>query len=83
MHRRAGGETLRYLRAELITTKARLDGTTSAIPAIVANHTKSLTAENKRLRSAPEHYAELPMKLGDLARFVLERERAKDRKEEP
>jgi hypothetical protein len=44
--------TIRDLRAELATTKALLDGTTSAIPAIVASHTKLLRSENERLRDA-------------------------------
>jgi len=41
-------------RAELATTKARLDGTSSAIPAIVANHTKSIRAELTRFITAYE-----------------------------
>lgn len=40
------------LRAEVLMLKARLDGTTSAIPAIVANHTRSLTSENEQLQRA-------------------------------
>ncbi len=75
VHRYTAGPTLRQLRADLATTRARLEGTTSAIPAIVANHTKSLTEENKRLRSGLESIVALAAGesyvASDVARTVL------------
>jgi hypothetical protein len=51
-----------HLRAEVITTKARLDGTTSAIPTIVANHAQSHRADLGRFIAA---YEAMRLKFGD------------------
>jgi|GEM_PF-2301107 len=50
------------LRAEERVTKARLDGTTSAIPAIVNNHTKSYRADLHRFIAA---YEQMRFRFGD------------------